>query len=108
MFADDQLEFGYELDHKASVGAERLAQGPAPTFQLKLALTQKAADEPLESLSDRRVRNIALMLVELARGEKTAGRTSALCNSLTTEDLPIPEYPRDQHQLGRAGVATRS
>ena len=76
--ADDQLEFGHELDHKPSLRAKRFAQRPAPAFQLGVAFAQEVADQPLESVSDRRVGNIALMLVELARGKETAGRREGL------------------------------
>lgn len=72
MLADDQLEFGYELDHEPPVRPKRLAQCVAPAFQLGVALAQKAPDQSLERLSDRSVGNIALVLVELARGEETA------------------------------------
>src|SRR4029077_13162343 len=72
LLADDQLEFGYELDHESAVRPERLAQCAAPAFQLHVALTHEAPDESLESLSDRYVRNISLMRVELAGGEKAA------------------------------------
>src|SRR5262249_57634327 len=47
LLADDQLEFGYELDHESSVRPKRLAQRGAPAFQLCLALAPKPPDHPL-------------------------------------------------------------
>src|SRR5262249_42602183 len=72
LLADDQLEFGYELNHESSVRPKRLAQRGAPAFQLRVTLAHKAPDQSLECLGDRSVGNIVLMLIELARGEKTA------------------------------------
>src|SRR5476649_1429706 len=69
MLAADQLEFGHELDQQPSLGAKRFGQRPAPIFQLEAALAQQAADQPLDSLRNRHIRNIALQLVELARGK---------------------------------------
>jgi len=37
------------------------------------------------------IRDVALVLIELAGSEKARGGTSALCNSFTTDDLPMPE-----------------
>src|SRR4029077_3567191 len=66
LLADDQLDFGYDLAHESPVRPERIALCAAPAFQLRIALAHKAPDEFLESLSDRSVRNIALMRVKLA------------------------------------------
>src|SRR5262249_46074846 len=71
LLADDQLDFGYELDHEPAVRPKRLAQRAAPAFQLQVALTHEAPHESLQRLSDRSVRNIALIRVNLAGGEKT-------------------------------------
>src|SRR5262245_3335182 len=72
LLTDDQLEFGYELDHESSVRPKRLAQRDAPAIQIRVALAHETTDESLESLGDRSVGNIALALIELARREKTA------------------------------------
>jgi hypothetical protein len=63
----------------------------APDRQFGVALAEKRADKALERLHQGRIGNVALVLVELARREEPRGGTSALCSSLTIEDLPMPE-----------------
>src|SRR6185369_16552651 len=47
--------------------AERLEKRGAPGRQVGLALHQKAPGEALECLSERRIGDVALVLIELAR-----------------------------------------
>ena len=67
LVSDDQLQFRDELDHEPSVGAERLEKRGAPGRQVGFALRQKALGEALESLSERRIGDVALVLIEFAR-----------------------------------------
>ena len=91
LFADDKPQFGDEIGNQPAVRAQCLVKGLAPTRQLGVALAKKGAHQALKSLHQRRIGNVALVLVELACGEQPAGGTRALCSSLTTEDLPMPE-----------------
>ena len=73
LFPDDVLQFRYELDHEQPVRIQRLAKGVAPLAQLFLVLAQERPDQSLEGLRQRGIRNVALVLVELARRKQAAG-----------------------------------
>ena len=66
MFTDDELQFGDEVDHEPSVRAECLQKGTAPNRQLGLALAEKRSHKALKRLRQRRIRDVAFKLVELA------------------------------------------
>jgi hypothetical protein len=65
-FADDELQFGDEIDHEPSVRAECLQKGMAPARQLGLALAEKRSHKALKRLRQRRIRDVAFVPVELA------------------------------------------
>src|ERR1700694_2391847 len=73
-FADNELQLGDEVDHEPPVRAQRLHKGVAPTAQLGVALAEKRWHEALKSLHQRRIGDVALVLIELAGGEKAARR----------------------------------
>ena len=58
--------------------------------KLLLALGEERADQALKGLAHRRVRDVALVLVELAGRKQATRGTSAFWSSFTTEDLPMP------------------
>src|SRR5579864_6792583 len=72
--SDDEPELGHEVDHQPCVRPERLAKGVTPAGKLCLALAEKRSHEVLKSLGERRIRDVALVLVELACGEESARR----------------------------------
>ena len=53
-------------------------KGIAPCAQLFFALTQKRADQALKRFCQSRVRDVALVLIELARCKKAARRNQRL------------------------------
>src|ERR1700745_4095852 len=69
LFSDNELQFGDEVNHKPSVWVQSFQKDGAPARELSLALAEKPADQALESLRERRVGDIALVLVELAGSE---------------------------------------
>src|SRR5712692_9457447 len=73
LFPDHELQLGHEIHDELAVGAQRLAQRVPPPAKLRLVLAQKRADKALEGLGKRSVRDVALVLVELA-GRKEATR----------------------------------
>src|SRR5271166_3810069 len=78
LVADDEFHFGDKVGHKSAVRAERLQNSVAPTLQLGVALAQKRPHQALKSLHQRRIGDVALELVELARGEEPARRDKRL------------------------------
>src|SRR6202022_3830638 len=73
LFSDHELPLRNEGHDELTIPAQRLAQGIPPPAKLRLALAQKRADKALEGLGKRSVRDVALVLVELA-GRKKATR----------------------------------
>ena len=74
LLADDEGELRDQIDHQPAIGAKRLQQAVAPAPQLRVVLAEQLADEALECLSQRRVGDIPLVLVELPAGEESPGR----------------------------------
>src|SRR6202030_3333600 len=99
LFSDDELQFGNELDHELAVRAQRLAQGVVPARQLGVALAEKRSHQALKGLRQSRIRDVALVLVELARGEKTARRHQHLVQLIDDGGLADARVAQNQHHL---------
>ena len=72
--------------------------------QLGFALAQKRADQALKGLSQGRIGDVALVLVELARGEEPARRHQHFVQLIDDGGLADAGISGDQHQLRRAAV----
>src|SRR6202521_2190634 len=72
--SDHELQLGNEVHDELTVRAQRLAQGIPPLAKLRLSLAQKRADKALEGLDKGGVRDVALVLVELAGREEATRR----------------------------------
>ena len=66
LFSDDQVQFRDEVDHEPSVRPQRLQKRFAPTRQLGFASAEKRPHQALKGLHQRRIGDVALVLVELA------------------------------------------
>src|SRR6516162_1246418 len=71
---NDELNLWDQPDHKLSMRAESFFKGIPPAVDLYIGLIEDLSDKPLKGLSEDSVRDIALVLVELSGGEKTAWR----------------------------------
>ena len=85
-------------------GPSASSKGVAPTAQLGVALAEKRPDEALEGLRQRRIRDVALVLVELAGGEQPARRHQHLVQLIDDRGLADAGIAGDQHQLRRAAL----
>src|SRR6202035_42221 len=65
-------------DDELAIRSQCLAQGVAPMSDLDFVPTQYLADQSLECLCQRRVGNITLVLIKLARCKKSAWRHKSL------------------------------
>src|ERR1700740_1726337 len=63
--AGQELQLGYELRDEPRIRAERLAERFAPARELAIALAEQQSDDALKCLRKRRIRDVALVLVEL-------------------------------------------
>ncbi len=100
--SDHQLQLGDEVDDELTVRAQRLAQGGPPPAELRLAPAQQRADQAPEGLGQRGIRDVALVLVELAGGEQAARRDEHLVQLVDHRGLADPGIAGDEHQLRRA------
>ena len=72
LFADDEFDFGYEVDHQLAIRPQRLQKNVPPMVHLSFARNQNLTYQHLECLCQRRVWYVALVLVKLAGGENSA------------------------------------
>ena len=104
LLADDEGQLRDEIDHELAVRSKRIEQGGAPLAHLRVALAEDLSDEALEGLSQRRIRNIALVLVELSRCEQAARRNQHLVQLVDDRGLADPGISGDEHQLRPAAL----
>src|SRR6185369_17700282 len=71
LVSDDQLELRDEVDHEPPIRAQRLYQSVAPTTQLGVNLAEEIPNEDLKRLRQRRIRDVALVLIELPRRKQS-------------------------------------
>ena len=76
----------------------------APARQLGVALAEKRPDQALKGLRQRRIRDVALVLVELAGREQPARRHQHLVQLVDDRGLADAGISGDQHQLRRAAL----
>src|SRR5262249_296715 len=74
LLSDDKLQFRNQSHNELPVATEGIIKGIAPLAKLPFAHAQQGTDEVLESLRKRGVRNVSLVLIELARSKKAPGR----------------------------------
>src|SRR5258708_29275139 len=78
LFSNHEFQLGNEVDDELSIWAQRLAQRVPPAAKLGLALAEERADKALEGLAQGRIRDVALVLVELAGREQATRRDQRL------------------------------
>src|SRR5262249_56380568 len=101
LVSDDELELGDDVDHEPTVRAQRLQQGVAPTAQLGVARAEQRPDEALQRLRERRIRDVALVLIELAGGKEATRWNKHLMELIDDRGLADAGISRDQNQLRR-------
>ena len=99
LLSDQELQFGDHVNHESSVRAQRLGERVAPAGELGVALAQKRADQALKRLRQRRIGDVALVLIELAGGEKAARRHQRPVQLIDDGGLADAGIAGDQHQL---------
>src|SRR5215471_1668733 len=74
-------------------------QSTSPPAQLLIAPIQKRADEALKGLRQGGIRNIALVLIELARCKKAARRNQGFVQLIDNGGFADSRIAGNQHQL---------
>jgi hypothetical protein len=100
--ADHELELGDQIHEQLPVRAERFLQGVAPAAHLRGRLAEDQAHEALEGLGHGRVRDITLVLVELAGGKQPARRHEHAVKLIHDRRLADTGRAGDEHELGLA------
>ena len=100
LFADHGLDFGDQADDQLAIRPQRLYKRLPPKLYLGFALDQDLAHQHLERLRQRRVGYVALVLVKLACGEKTARRNQHLMQLVHDRRLADARISGYQHELG--------
>ena len=102
LFPDHQFQFGDEIDDQAAIRAQGFPQRASPLVQLDLAFAQDMADQGLERLREGGVRNVALVLIELAGREQASRRNERLVKLIDHRRLADAGIAGDQHEFCRA------
>ena len=102
LFPDHQFQFGDEIDDQAAIRAQGFPQRFSPLVQLDLAFAQNMADQGLERLREGGVRNVALVLIELAGREQASRRNEHLVKLIDHRRLADAGIAGDQHEFRRA------
>ena len=103
LFADDEFQFGDEVHDQQPVRTQGLAKRIPPGLELSLALAQNLPDETLKGLRHRGVRDVALVLIELAGGEQAARRHQDLVELIHHRGLADAGISGDENEFGHAG-----
>src|SRR6185295_10009428 len=74
LFTEDVFELRDQVGDQQPIRLQRGAKLITPAAQLFFFPAQERTDQALESLRQRGVRNVALVLVEFSRGEQAAWR----------------------------------
>src|SRR5262249_43304741 len=100
LLTDDELQLRDEVHEELSVRVQRLSQRFAPGRQLGLALGQKTAEQTLEGLRQRGIRDVALVLLEFPGGKEAVGRDEDLVQLLDHGRFADAWVSGDEDQLG--------
>src|SRR6516165_9002163 len=101
---DDQRQFGNEVGQESGIGLQRFQQGVAPARQLRFGLAEQRAHQALKRLHQRRIGDVALVLVELAGRKEPARGHQHLVQFIDDRGFADAGIAGDQHQLKRAAT----
>src|SRR5262249_9350628 len=102
--SDHELQFRNEIHDELAVRTQRITKGCTPFAQFRFALAQKETDKVLEGLRQRGIRDVALVLIELAGGEKATRRNELLVQLVDDRRLADSGIAGDEDQFGDAAV----
>ncbi len=102
LLSDDEMQLRNQVDHDLTVRTKCLQQRSSPLADFRLAPGKDLPDQRLESLRQRRIGDVALVLVELAAGKETARRRQRFVKLAHHRRLADSGIAGNQHQLGGA------
>src|SRR5580658_914553 len=104
LVSDDELQFGDEVGHEPCIQLERLQKRAAPDRQFGVALAEKRPYQALKCLHQGRVGNVALVLIELARGEESSRWSNRQVQLIDDRGFSNAGISRDENQFRRAAL----
>src|SRR4051812_28109959 len=99
LFTNDVLQLGDEIDDQPPVRLQRFTKRVAPHMQVVVVLVEERPDEALEGLRQRRIRDVALVLVELARCKQAARWDERLVELVHHRGLADTRVSGNEHEL---------
>src|SRR5262249_61870597 len=99
LVADNDLQVGDEIHHELAVRSERLMERMSPATQVVVALGQERTEQALKGLREGGVRDVAFVLVELARRKQATRRNEYLVQLVHYGRLAARRIARDEHEL---------
>src|SRR5262249_37065834 len=104
LLADDELQGRNEIHDELPVQSESVPERVPPVPQFLIALRKERADQTLKGLRQSGIRDVALVLVELARGKQAARRHQYPVQLVYDRGLADPGVAGHKYQLWRAAV----
>src|SRR5580658_193837 len=101
LFPDKEFYFWDEIDDELAIWTQSCLQGVPPMTHLRFALDEDLMDQHLESLCRGRVGNVAFVLVELGRREKSARRNKRLVQLVHHRRFADARITGHKHELWR-------
>src|SRR4051812_47764088 len=96
-FTNDVEQFRDELDDQSAIRAYGLAKCRAPLAQFFVAFSEQWADQTPKSLGQRRVWDVAFVLIELARGKPPRGGDKGFVQLIDQCGLADAEISGNEH-----------
>ena len=103
LLAQHQLELRDQIDDELTVRTDSFTDLFSPAVDLGVAGAQHLADERLEGLGDRGIRDVALVLIELARNEDAARQDDRPVQLVHDRGLADARIPGHEHEVRCAG-----
>src|SRR5260370_26933784 len=95
----DECKFRDQIDHELAIRTYRLEQEAPPPGYFLLILAEEFAHERLERLGQSCVRDIALVLIELATGQKAARQHQNLVQFVDNRGFADTGVAGDEHDF---------
>src|ERR1700740_1287617 len=99
LLSDDKFPLRDEVDDKLAICTYSLLNSATPLVHLRFALNEDLPDKGLKSLGQSRVRDVAFVLVELARREQAARRTKRLVQLVHHGGFADPGISGYEHEF---------
>ena len=99
LFPEDELHLGDEIDDDLAIRAQCFLKSGPPIANLRVAFDEDLTNQGLKRLCQSRVRDVALVLVELAGREEAARRNKSLVQLVYHRGFADAGITRNKHNL---------